>query len=420
MTAAGDVPSHQCAPALCRFFVSEEYFNMRSPSRSIFAASAIVAAGGLLAAGLALKPASAGVAGPKPNAVVSCSKSNPCQTYKNTIGAGLEGINVTATSGAGLEGLGGPYGIGVMGTGGSSGIGLEGTGGDYGVYGIGGDWGVYGWTEEAAGTGVDGRSIAGVGVVGSSGCSCDGVYGESDGGGFGVEALGAGGITARGLTSDGITATAATGNGVVALRGVNLGDNGGDGNGADITGSYIGVIARNVVGQGYPFAAVDTNGQNLFFVDSSGNLFYHGSLFNFAKTRRGQVATTFTPRSASPTIEDNGSAQLVGGVATVQLDPAFAHSIDLRSAYQVMLTPDGDTRGLYVASKSPTSFVVREVQGGQGTLSFDYHIYAAGLGQAGERMTEMSPSQAAMSMPHAPYVAPKHRAAPVLKVRPSR
>jgi hypothetical protein len=84
-----------------------------------------------------------------------------------------------------------------------------------------------------------------------------------------------------------------------------------------------------------------------------------------------------------------------------------------------MLTPDGDTRGLYVARKSATSFVVREVQGGQGTLAFDYHIYAAGLGQAGERMTEMSPSQAAMRMPHAPYIAPKRHAAPVLKVRPS-
>jgi hypothetical protein len=404
--------------AVCRFFVSEEYFIMRTQSNSIFAAAAIVAAGGLLAAGLALRPASAGVVGPSPNAVVNCSKAAPCQTYKNTNGAGLEGINVTKTAAAGLEGLGGPLGIGVVGTAGDSGTGLQGSGGDYGVYGTGGDWGVFGWTEEIAGTGVQGRSISGIGVVGSSGCVCDGVYGESDLG-FGIEALGISGITARGLTGDGITSTAAAGNGVVALRGVNPGDNGVDGNGADITGSYIGVIGRNTAGQGFPLLAADTNGQDLFFVDSLGNVYYHGGLLNFAKTRDGQIGTSYTPRSASPTIEDNGSAQLVGGEATVQLDPAFAHSIDLRSAYQVMLTPDGDTRGLYIARKNATSFVVREVQGGQGTLAFDYHIYAAGFGQAGERMTEMSPSQAATRMPHAPFIAAKPHAVPVLKVRPN-
>ena len=113
---------------------------MQTTSRSTFAAAAIVAAGGMLAAGLALRPAVAGVAGPNPNTVVKCTNASPCQTYKNTIGAGLEGINVTKTAAAGLEGLGGTFGIGVLGTGGSSGIGLEGTGGDYGVYATGGDW----------------------------------------------------------------------------------------------------------------------------------------------------------------------------------------------------------------------------------------------------------------------------------------
>ena len=420
MTAASDVPSRDKLRIGGEpFLESEEYSIVQTKSRPIFAAAAIVAASGMLAAGVALRPAIAGVYGPSPDAVVKCSSASPCQTYKNTNSAGLEGINTTKTGSAGLEGLGGTYGIGVLGTGGSSGIGLEGTGGDYGVYATGGDWGVYGFTEEAAGTGVDGRSISGVGVIGSSGCDCDGVYGFSQSG-YGIEAYGGGGgITSTAQTGDGVTSTAAAGNGAVALRGVNLGDNGGDGIGADVTGSYIGVIARNTAGQGYPLVAQDTNNQDLFFVDSAGNLFYHGSLNNFAKTRGGQIATTYTPRSASPTIEDNGTAQLVGGEATVQLDPAFAHSIDLRSVYQVMLTPDGDTRGLYVARKTATSFVVREVQGGQSTIAFDYHIYAAGLGQAGVRMSEMSPTQAAMRMPRAPFIAPRAHTPPVIKVRPS-
>src|SRR5262249_41115941 len=92
-------------------------------------------------------------------------------------------------------------------------------------------------------------------------------------------------------------------------------------------------------------------------------------------------------------------------IATVSLNPTFARAIDAHQAYQVMLTPDGDTRGLFVASKSPNGFVVREVQGGRGTLDFDYHIYAVAFGQAGQHMTEMTRSQAAQVMPHAPAVA---------------
>lgn len=67
-----------------------------------------------------------------------------------------------------------------------------------------------------------------------------------------------------------------------------------------------------------------------------------------------------------------------------------------------MLTPDGDTKGLYVASKSPTQFVVREVQGGRGSLDFDYHIYASHAGSAGVRMAEMTQGQAYALEPHLP------------------
>jgi hypothetical protein len=135
-------------------------------------------------------------------------------------------------------------------------------------------------------------------------------------------------------------------------------------------------------------------------VNGNGDLYYHGGLFNFARTRNGNVATAFGSTTTSPTIEDNGTAKMVDGVAIVQLDAAFAGTIDLRKAYSVMLTPDGDTKGLYIASKSPNAFTVREVQGGRGTLDFDYHIYAPALGQATKRMTEISPAQAASMMPH--------------------
>jgi hypothetical protein len=61
--------------------------------------------------------------------------------------------------------------------------------------------------------------------------------------------------------------------------------------------------------------------------------------------------------------------------------------MDRSTAYHVFITPDGDTRGLYVATKTAEGFIVRETQGGRGTLSFDYRIVASLDGQATRRMT---------------------------------
>lgn len=387
--------------------------------RPALSAAAIVAAAGALAAGVALMPASAGSSGVSPDALVKCTSSSPCQTYKNTgLGAALEGINTKNSAFTnGLVGSAGTFGNGVAGFAGSSGNGVTGSGGNTGVSGTGGTWGVFGFSNISSGTGVEGQSDNGTGVDGDSVC-CDGVVAFSEEG-VGLFALNADAnpaVVADASTGDAIDATAGHGSGIVALRAQNDGDNGSDGNGADITGSYIGVIARNVAGQNYPLVVADTNGTDLMYVDASGNLFYNGSLINFARTSGGNVATTYGERSTSPTIDDNGTAQLVNGSATVQLDPVFAHSIDGHQAYQVMLTPDGDTRGLFIASKSPTSFVVREVQAGRSTIAFDYHIYAPALGMAGQRMVEMTKVQAERMMPHVPYTAPRVEARPKIKL----
>ena len=67
--------------------------------------------------------------------------------------------------------------------------------------------------------------------------------------------------------------------------------------------------------------------------------------------------------------EDFGQGQLVNARATVRLDPDFGaavHSDDCA----VFTTPEADCKGLYVTSKSPTGFEVRELQGGTSTLAF--------------------------------------------------
>jgi hypothetical protein len=86
---------------------------------------------------------------------------------------------------------------------------------------------------------------------------------------------------------------------------------------------------------------------------------------------------------------------MINGQATVRLDSWYAQSIDLRVPYHVFLTPDGDTRGLFVAQRTPSGFTVREVQGGRGTLDFEYRIVSTSIGQTNQRMGLSS-----INMPH--------------------
>jgi hypothetical protein len=93
----------------------------------------------------------------------------------------------------------------------------------------------------------------------------------------------------------------------------------------------------------------------------------------------------YATESATATIEDVGTGRMVGGVANVSIDPAFASVMDGKW-YYVFLTPLGDTRGLYVSEKAAASFQVRESEGGRSRLAFDYRIVAHPLDAKNDRL----------------------------------
>jgi hypothetical protein len=112
-------------------------------------------------------------------------------------------------------------------------------------------------------------------------------------------------------------------------------------------------------------------------------------------TSSGQHVLAYAAESASATLDDVGTAHMVDGVANVPIDRAFASTIDRNSAYHVFITPLGESRGwLYVASKTPAGFQVREAQSGRSTLSFDYRIVAHPIDAKNDRLPLAAP------MPH--------------------
>jgi hypothetical protein len=238
-------------------------------------------------------------------------------------------------------------------------------------------------------------STASIGSVGLS-SQYIGLYGSGPGDGvygFSSASSGVFGSTSSGTA---VYASSSTGFGLQVHTSGHVGAyiTNGNGNGADIAGSYLGVIARGP-SNGFPLVVTDSAGNNLMWVTGGGDLHYVGGLFHGLRTSGG-IINTFTPASSRPAIEDTGTARLVYGQAIVRLDQTFASTIDTRRPYQVFLTPGGDTRGLYVAQKTPSGFVVREVQGGRGTFEFDYHIYATAIGGAAQHM--------AIAQPNAPIV----------------
>jgi hypothetical protein len=394
-------------------------------------AATLLVSAGIMAAGLTIGPAlaSGGTFMVGPFAIVTCTSANPCQTYKNNgTGAGLKGqtakgtgvlatatttgtaVSATSAQGNAIYGVASGSGYGSVGLS-NTGVGIYGSSSNYGVYGI-----------SSSTSGVVGVGGGASGVVGVSGAN-PGTYGGSTSGsgvlgvsskGFGVEATSASSDAVHAVntgTGPGIVALATSGYALYAstASGLGMAVLTSSGNGADISGTYIGIVGRAPAGTSqFPLVLTDIAGNNLFLVDGDGNVYYHGTLNNFMKTPRGDIALAYGSESSSPTVEDRGSGQLINGSAFVRLDPAFAQTIDGRTAYQVMLTPNGDTRGLYVAGKTRSGFMVREVQGGHASLAFDYHIYATPAGHANDRMMILP-----RAMPVHQRVAPSTRPLPL-------
>jgi hypothetical protein len=181
----------------------------------------------------------------------------------------------------------------------------------------------------------------------------------------------------------------------------------GDGEEDQTSAGGFGVVGASAT---YPIAAYNrTNGGSIllatqtdliaalhFLVDYSGNI-NAASLTttkgSYARTTgvSGTARTLYANHTTSPSTEDFGEGQLVNGHGYVRLDPALADVIDNRNAYHVFLTPEGDSKGLYVTGKTPAGFMVRESGGGRSTLPFEYRILAKPADENGARLALAPP-----------------------------
>ncbi|HEY5093720.1 MAG TPA: hypothetical protein VII69_01230 [Candidatus Eremiobacteraceae bacterium] len=340
---------------------------MKSIHGLVLRVAALVVGSAIVGASIASNPATAQDVNSmlKALSITTCSTSGACKQFKNT------------GSGAGVKGVAGSgNGVIAQSTGGSATLSTS-TNGD-GVQ-------AYSSNHNGMDSGTDNNSTTHPGR--------SGVYGHDD-------------STDGGAINAGVFGLSSFGTGVYGFS--SNGTGGAFENDSD--GSYT-LFARAESTDGFPFGAYSPNGD--FYIDNVGNAVASGAMYATAfivnsdvVTQDGRHVMSYASRSADAEMSDVGTGSITDGHGIVQLDPAFARTLDMRSGYHVFLTPMGDSKGLYIASKSPASFEVRESQGGQSTLSFDYRIIGRAAGVKSGRLPAVRLSAPGILRQHAPGHVP--------------
>jgi hypothetical protein len=104
----------------------------------------------------------------------------------------------------------------------------------------------------------------------------------------------------------------------------------------------------------------------------------------------GSLRRMYALESPESWFEDMGRAEVVAGRARVELDNEFAAMVQTND-YHVFLTPEGDTQGLFVSTRTPVAFEVREQQGGTSNFTFSYRVVAKRSDVEVERLQRIEP-----------------------------
>jgi len=242
--------------------------------------------------------------------------------------------------------------------------------------------GVHGQTD--SGTGVRGDSTTGTGVQGKSSSSV-GVRGESSTG-VGVRGACQSGIGVLGVSDfqPGVEGSSFSSLGVRGLSThstaiVGISTNGHGLYGSTSSASSAGFVGENLAGGLAGYFAGN--------VQITGSLQVLGAKSAVIKMQDGTMGSVYCQESPEPYFEDFGRAQLVGGVANVQLEREFATLVK-GGDYMVFCVPEGQSGGLYVSRRSATSFEVRDPA--NGNISFTYRIVTKRKDIEGKRFARVT------------------------------
>ncbi len=133
-------------------------------------------------------------------------------------------------------------------------------------------------------------------------------------------------------------------------------------------------------------------------IDGAGDMGCTGLITGQLPAQGGaRRVSLYAMQSPENWFEDFGSGRLSNGSAIITLDPAFAETVNTSADYKVFPVPNGDCKGLYIAEKTASGFVVRELGGGRSNTAFDYRIVAKRKGFENVRMEDVTERQSKLA-----------------------
>lgn len=255
-------------------------------------------------------------------------------------------------------------------------VGVASAGGKSGVYGnnTGNGYGVFG--RSVGGPGISGISSNSDGVEGvASASNKSGLYGYNSGSGYGIFGRSTGGF---GMGIDG----AGDSNGYDTIGDLALAGTRGE---IFAFGSYLNLYSNWNIN----FSLDDDNNDSnaCFRIWNGADVTTHqfcedGSKSAVIQTNDHGQRAVYAIESSEVWLEDIGSASLINGEATLQVEPIFAQIVNM-SDYHIFMTPIcQEPMVMFVSSKTEKEFTVQGVtlDGRPSDCAFDYRITAKRLG----------------------------------------
>ena len=193
------------------------------------------------------------------------------------------------------------------------------------------------------------------------------------------------------------------------------------------TGHYTVYVQNDdITGNAGPFEAYNSYNHSFCQMDGWADLTCSGILASVNNIDKDHKVASYSVESSENWIEDFGSGQLSSGHASITLDPKFVSTVNTVVEYHIFLTPNGDSKGLYIAGKGQGSFEVAESNGGTSSVSFDYRIVAKRKGYESLRLADMNKVSEQVKTPSGhPYpkelgiVSRRHTISPADSLGPS-
>jgi len=146
----------------------------------------------------------------------------------------------------------------------------------------------------------------------------------------------------------------------------------------------------------------------MFFTDAFGDTTAVGTKSAAVPLTKGSMVKVFSTESPKSGLRTMASDNSPDGAVKVVIDPSFAQTANLTGCH-VFVTPKGYFKELNPTNETSTTFEVRELEGGQSSIAFDYRIVAHRKGYETLRLppahmprAKVTPTRAAAKVPPRP------------------